>query len=252
MGQDPLPGKLQNVDPHPFIVHSCPKCGTHLIMKLLRLLTGQDPILHAGWELYADREVVERAKREGKFVMAHNWPPELLEELVDEGYKVVFQTRDPRDQIVSIYYWFLTGHRGPYESRTIEDLEEQINEMITGERFGWMPTEKAIEIPYRAIASLPEEAWLMTKFEDLVGERGGGDPHLQIKAVIELAHFLEIELRPGDARAIASDLYGGTWTFRKGQIGEWKKHFLPYQVDLFDEYHGELMADLNYLSPKAR
>lgn len=230
----------------PFVVYSCPKCGTHLMMKALKLMLGMEPLQWLDWELNATQEAVDRATRSGCYLIAHKWPTELLQNLERKGWKVVLQLRDPRDHLVSVQHWFRDGHRGPSPVRRMRDPEAQFDELITGARYGWRATERAIADPFHQVTSLPKGSYFIARFEDLVGEKGGGDREVQIHELARLAAFLEIELSRERLEEIADQLFGGTLTFRKGQIGEWRTHFLPHQVELFNERYRPLLLELGY------
>ena len=45
---------------------------------------------------------------------------------------------------------------------------------------------------------------------------------------------------------IANDLFGGTWSFRKGSIGSWKQYFTQEHKQAFKEVAGQLLIDLGY------
>lgn len=63
---------------------------------------------------------------------------------------------------------------------------------------------------------------LIVRFEDLVGSRGGGDDETQ-RSVLK-AVFAHVGLEPDPSRVsdVQSRLFGGTHTFRKGNIDSWK------------------------------
>lgn len=87
---------------------------------------------------------------------------------------------------------------------------------------------------------------LVIRFEDLVGEKGGGSKEKQVQTIKNIAQFLEIELSDDKIEKICQSLWGGTWTFRKGTIGQWKEKFTEEHVRLFKEYLGQDLIDFGY------
>ena len=74
---------------------------------------------------------------------------------------------------------------------------------------------------------------LIIRFEDLVGAQGGGSDEVQKQVLLEIGRHLEFELSDQDIRFIQKRLFGGTPTFREGQIKDGKnilrrkeKHYL--------------------------
>ena len=71
-----------------------------------------------------------------------------------------------------------------------------------------------------------EQHGIVVKFEDLIGELGGGSNAAQLKAVQHIADYLEMFLSKDKISDICKRIF---WpkaqTFRKGQIGSWKEHF---------------------------
>lgn len=85
-----------------------------------------------------------------------------------------------------------------------------------------------------------------TKFEDLVGSKGGGDDKKQINEVLNIAKHLGINLTAEKAKNVALKLFGNTGTFRKGKIGSWKTEFTQQHKKEFKQFAGKLLIDLGY------
>jgi hypothetical protein len=84
------------------------------------------------------------------------------------------------------------------------------------------------------------------RFEDLVGVNGGGSQEKQRNVMRALAQFLSLERTDQEINALSDQLYGGTWTFREGQIDSWKKFYSPANKELFKELMGQSVIDLGY------
>ena len=86
------------------------------------------------------------------------------------------------------------------------------------------------------------EAWgsypgsLTLRFEDMVGERGGGSEEAQIDSLRRLGGL--VEASNPDLVSIADSIFGGSSTFRKGRIGGWRDSFEDEHHELFDRIAG--------------
>ena len=59
--------------------------------------------------------LTEQVTAEGGFIVAHNWEPPMLAQLVQRGYKIVFILGYPRTTALSVLDWSYTpswGGRG--------------------------------------------------------------------------------------------------------------------------------------------
>ena len=86
------------------------------------------------------------------------------------------------------------------------------------------------------------------RFEDLIGQAGGGSKEKQVYEIQKIAQHLDINLSIEQATDIAYRLFGGTFTFREGQIGSWKKYFTPEIKQVFKNTPGglDLLIQLGY------
>ncbi|MCK5871873.1 MAG: hypothetical protein KAG26_03520 [Methylococcales bacterium] len=67
---------------------------------------------------------------------------------------------------------------------------------------------------------------LLLKFEDLIGEQGGGEQEAQYKVVIKISQHIGIELN--HVKSHANQLFDPTVrTFRIGKIDSWKETLSP-------------------------
>jgi hypothetical protein len=210
------------------------KSGTHLLTRALTLMSGKK-VMNC-WERNADdftlNHYLDRVEIEDKFFHMHAFPdPNLIEIFKNRGYKVVFLLRDPRDQLISVLFYIVDKHweYGPlrldYPFGQLT-FNEKIEDMITGKKCG-------LSVPGEFIWR--RRPWLLledppvytARFENLVGEDGGGDNDSQIAELTGLAAFLNIEISKGKIAEIANELFGweGLGTFRSGQIGSWKMYF---------------------------
>jgi hypothetical protein len=87
---------------------------------------------------------------------------------------------------------------------------------------------------------------VVIRFEDLVGQKGGGSDVAQEACILNVASTLGMELTAEDLDRIKENIWGGTYTFRKGQIGSWRTHFSKKNIRLFKRILGQDLIRLGY------
>lgn len=240
-----------------FVVVTPPKAGTHLLTKAMEQLTGRTcHSIFSSYELTFEEWQAELSQVENSqaFIQMHALPtPDQVKSLKRLGYKVIFLVRDPRDQAVSLYFFIeqknwslgpLNLDLEPYGSLSPAD---KLFEIITGARTGFSAIQKIFS-RYVPWAMQGTGFVHTTRFEDLVGEEGGGSRQRQVHAVAQIARFLRMRLTPQEIERRSEGLFGkkGEKTFRKGQIGEWKKHFKPRHIRAMQQHFGSLLKQFGY------
>ncbi len=239
-----------------FVVITPEKAGTHLLTRTITFLTGKK-VIHV-WDRSRSTTDIEgflrTAAAEGKYLHMHAFPePHIVKVFQEGGYKVIFLLRDPRDQLISILFYIRERH---WEYRTLRmdfpfgllSFEEQIEEMITGEKYG-------VQVPYDffklRLPWMSFEDSYTTYFENLVGEKGQGSKEVQMAELRNLAGFLHIQISNEQLEYIADNLFGwhGLGTFRSGQIGSWKDYFTERHINLFNQYFGNDLIEFGYADP---
>lgn len=243
-------------------VNSFPKSGTNLVEKLVRLLgyarSGrsvafssvcgrhttvkrltracslrniQIPVglevpaaVSAGW---LKRYI--RAVHHGSYFSGHAaWSGYLDDILQSEGIKVIQVMRDPRGILTSMTSYVVEEQNAWYPfHRAFKSLPRRdlLEFYIKG---GYVP---AAGMYYSGIreALARTEGWLysgntlVVRFEDLVGEKGGGSDERQLEVITRIANFIGVE--GADIQSIQRSLFGGTHTFRNGSIDRWASDF---------------------------
>jgi hypothetical protein len=244
-----LPGLGLTAAQPRFVIFSPPKNGTFLSGKTLGLLTKSDPAYYLeAWELNNQEllDLVESEYASGRFVVSHHFTAEHLEMLAKQGYKILFILRDPRDQLVSITNWLREGQWQWMPASHIQDIDAQIEELI----FGQFYNQRAFDIYFLSYEvrakKVPSHALLPIRFENLVGEWGGGSKNAQEQEVIKMASFLHLPVRREEVDAVCSAIFGGTATFRSGQIGSWRDYFSERHKKLFKMLYNAHLIRLGY------
>ena len=219
-----------------------PKSGTHLIKKLLKLVDeeGHYPIYHTD-EFYASEELMECYQ------------------------KRVLLVRDPRDVCLSWIRYVASGQADGVDEniRDLPDeakvrfrelgIDKQIEYVIRGrsqqsEVSGVHPTLIYFPLsPYEAAAKHAYDPETLTcRFENLIGPKGGGDSSAQRLEIKKLLTFLEIQVSDEMFEKVIGELFGGTKTFNKGQVGRWKKDFNRKNKKLFQKRRSHLLTTFGY------
>lgn len=176
---------------------------------------------------------------DGMFVTTHaGHQPDLRAVFVDLGLRHVLLLRDPRDVAVSLAHFLRQSSwlpRHDHFARVLDSDEARLMAVIEGYddgAGGFMPGIGAVLETF--LPWLEAEEVLVCRFEELVGERGGGSAAAQIDAIVKLAAFVGRPLSAEQAASVAGGMYSRRGlTFRSGQIGDWRRHFGDDHVAAF-------------------
>lgn len=245
------------------LVNSLPKAGTHLLMGMLEIVPGiMNSRLHIPTRSIGNRtteglELDEiklknqlRTVRNGQVVSAHfPFAPGMDKAITDSGFHVVNLVRSPRDMLVSRYFYIAGLRRHPLHSHltsTYPDKKSMLIALIEGPK----PGEDTIGGRFRPYANLfyVNDAWrtakgvLTVRYEDLVGNRGGGNDERQLVALSNISRHLRLpiggERMQSAWKAVEQQR---TATLRKGVIGDWVNHFDNDIEEVFQRHLGDLM-----------
>ncbi len=238
-----------NLDDLRIVVTSIPKSGTNLLARCIHLLTGKilannfKPLFenHGSkitWHGPDSQKWDEITK--DIFYFSHMvYSQEIRDALLKYQYKHVFIYRDPRDQVVSYYYWSKNWPNvKPFYGN------DYIHYLITDGDFVFGC--KNVNTLFNMYLPWVEECCYAVRFEDLVGPKGGGNLKAQIREIKNIAEFIGISITEEKLQFVVDHLFGNTATFRKGQIGAWKSNFTQKHKDAFKNVAGQLLIDLGY------
>ena len=254
----------------PFTVTTIPKTGTHLLTRCLELLTrktaktpkflgdGKETSLAFGRRKFiapADKVVKQIAVANTAFPWLHAAYSHAHAAVLVARGNIITLIRDPRDQIISRYFWIKNNKK--YKKYTHDELISALIGYVGQPSIGmksWIPEyitdSQAICNPsnlYNAFLpwhDMPE--CYVARFENLVGPRGGSSREAQIAEIIGIAKHIDISLTETQAASIADQLFGASYSFREGVIGNWKKHFTSEHKKQFKKVAGKLLIHLGY------
>lgn len=143
------------------------------------------------------------------------------------GIKTIQIYRDPRAVLVSwakyvsedINKWY------PFHATLKKkSLQERIRFLVTGGAIDNIYYSSFNEVLQRSGGWLNSQNTQVLRFEDLVGEKGGGCDEIQRETIAAFLQHIGKVFNDEELGFLQSELYGGTHTFRSGQIDGWKEY----------------------------
>jgi hypothetical protein len=260
------------------LVNSLPKSGTHLLGSILTVmgLTYQKPVLARNmsyhpisWAWFWDRRSCKLGigqphsvplgairfllgrLRKGCYVLGHIPYQECVDRLLQElDIPSFFVIRDPRDVVVSQVHYYLDT-RSHYLHPVYRDLHTDSERFIAAIRGIQEANLEVYGIGRKLEISV---GWLesghvaVLRFEDLIGEAGGGTQDAQVTSICKIGEHLGLSLDPEQAAQIGRQAFGHGRTFRKGQVAAWRDVFDQYIREVFRQEAGEYLIKLGYES----
>ncbi len=251
-----------DVQHDPFVLHAIPKCGIHFIQRTLQLMIPKH-ILAAG--ACVSREKLASLDNDQMIIRLYSpYDPECMQMMQDTEHKIVSMVRDPRDALISHLFYMrsfpanLTQRDFFFVSQEFNSLpiDEQIHALIVGnvhsqsyvnyynERLGWALSGNC----------------LIIKYEDLVGNAGGGNNSCRFMALKKLADYINMHLSRDHFEFIQKNMYAviqynteggidkGTERsdFHRASIGNWKTFLKEEHKVLLKQKIGQVLIDLGY------
>lgn len=169
--------------------------------------------------------------------------------LVKNNFKMILIIRDPRDIIVSGVNFFLNRkelslHEYYRGLSWHEGLMANIQGISANANYPTQPDIKSLLLDYMPWLSKPYV--YLTRYEDLVGPRGGGSSRKQTRQIKAIAKHLEMHLCEDELIKIKEKSYGGTHTFRRGVIGSWRQEFNLEHRIACKKLIGDFLIELGY------
>jgi sulfotransferase 6B1 len=249
--------------------NSFPKAGTHLLSTLLASLPRMmfsgihaalgdfttDPERHGSpdavrWD--ALRRRLE-GSRNGQFVTGHFPAVEGLPSLLtDLRYSSLLMLRDPRDVLVSGAHY--AGDLPSHDlHRRFTEQYPTLDERIMAEITGFAADEYGrgqASLGDRLESYLPwldDPSVLVVRFEDMVGDSGGGSRERQLATVSDVAGHVGRRLSPQQLERTADRVWSPrSSTFRGGKTGGWREVLTDEHLETLQRTAGPQMARLGY------
>lgn len=209
--------------------YTIPKSGTHLLRRIVQLITHEDNYLNIEGDIHIVPEVLESKN-----------PKVLL-------------IRDLRDVMISQVFWFRAKNFAWPGGGELCFVDPKFQTLSFNEQISWVinfPEEfwGLKEYAQMAIEIIKLPNTHVCRFEDLVGPQGGQDRLRQENAIKDLAAFLGFSLSYEEISYIADNAFGNSATFRRGQTGSWSEMFSKKNKELFKKRMGQELIDLGYVA----
>lgn len=243
-------------------INSLPKSGTNLLAKCLNLF-GYTERGHISAGTVLDSTVMARIRRitwrpgtenyllgvnspvrvsksavnnfldrvkENQFITAHvGYEADLLDYAITTGYQPIQVVRDPRAVLASfVPYIMLAKHHFLHELFQTLSEDERYQVTLDGITHNKMTLRPLIDSCRALDPWLNNEKTYRIRFEDIVGDAGGGSDEERLKVITELADILDMP--KSKIPKVTEELFGpGRHTFRKGKVDSWKED-VPEQI----------------------
>lgn len=261
------------------------KSGTHMMTKFLRLLMARNDqeydYIKATSKDYRAKHIIESPS--GYKIQFGHLPYEKHCPLYHQiyGKKKILLVRDPRDVLISGSHFipkiFQLSKENYPPSWAVDYVTiagpflERFAKMPLSDRLSCMITQKvpdsilsftpeyyqqdqtqfippfdfALQIP-AAVDYMNSPNTLLVRFEDLIGPQGGGSEEAQRKCFERIANFIGASYNSSMYEKLSKDLYGQSFTFRKGQSKTWEKLFSENNKEIFKKHFGEDLIKMGY------
>lgn len=222
------------------LINAFPKSGTHLLLKLFSLVPGYT---YNGVDVDMSEEhgaySVFEQMVPGELVKAHlPWRVEFGESLSHHGITVRSIIRDPRDMAISMYCYIMRHPAHPlYKFYSgLGDDDKRLTKTIGG----FDEYVDGVKIRDFGARLSSWSGWFekadvhFVRFEDLIGEKGGGDKQRQMSAVSSMLNSIGIYVERAELERYSDSVFDeGVHSFRQGKIGSWKSEFKSHHKILF-------------------
>ena len=243
-----FPENLINKNKRDFILLTIPKTGTHLILKCLILLTASNTKnrkIRALKETIKDKEEFQKIfKNNDDFTTAHFFYSHYY---IHNFYsKKIISLRDPRDQLVSwVFHQIKFLEKENASNFNKDEIQNRLKKTLKDEIEG--KSNINLKAHYKELISFFKFPYCFIRFEDLIGEKGGGSIERQKKAIKKIANYLKKDIKDNQLEFIISNFFvSESHYFRKGIINQWKDYFDEKINNLFYEAFGDITEMLGY------
>lgn len=249
--------KMMNFDAPRVVANSIPKAGTNLLIRALYLLSPMHRVLMrtvSTGDINTINNKVKKLKK-GQFLAAHLKHSLELEQCIRENkVKNILMVRDPRDIAVSNYMYItykdLTHRLHNYfnslksdSDRLVASIQGIESELLSGNP----PSLSLAEHFYGYLPWINCSDCLIVRFEDLVGNRGGGNDEVQLKTLTKIVQHIGLSTPEIDIKALALEIFNpGSRTFVKGQIGTWKDVLEDKHMEIIKNEMNDTLIKLGY------
>lgn len=245
------------IDHDLFMIHAIPKCGTHYIQRTINLMTHQQMINTNA----RDGTLRNSCSNNQILRTCEPYNDEVANLIKALNYKVVSMIRDPRDALISHVFYMRAFSTPSNPGDAVRDffivgsdfdeysLEEQITKLIIGDE----QCQSYIDYYKARMGWALNKDHLMVRYEELVGAAGSGDDQIKKQKILDIAHYINLELSEEHLEEILNTMYMNFGeqqvegkTFTRSSIGNWKNFLTPEHKKLIKERIGQELILLGY------
>lgn len=225
------------------VVFALPKGGAHLLYTIFELFSGKEHDVDSRSAFVGlPIQLTEEMEVFFSSILGSDYRRLLPEKKIPK----IVMIRDPRDMLIAQLHWMhatgkLPGGEALPESWKTLSMDAQLQELLR-----WKSDESITRMAQEMLAALSAKKTLVIRFEDLIGEQGGGSFTLQRKAISKLSEFVGFSFNEAQLEVIseqASRLSGG---LRKDQVGIFRSYFSEETQLLCQQVLGKQLMQLGY------
>lgn len=229
---------------------SIPKSGTNLLFSFFGYLPyyryqigrGLRPWLYKQFSSY-----LKRIKNVKKGMILHGHIPyekSIVKYLKKKKVKVIFLYRDPRDVVVSTFYYLKSidkKHKSHEFFSNLKTDTDRIKSIISGKDNFFEPIDK---IYNNYIKWLDYPFCYSFKYEDLISFKNGSkNPDLFFEEIKEIFNLKKLN---NNILIEYLNSNQSSQTFRKGSSGDWKNFFNKKEKKILQDSLSEILVKLGY------
>jgi hypothetical protein len=229
----------------PLFLISIPKAGTYLLLELVELFG------------YKKGEILDSNPQGGKWYYLDSSKSHTPAKrfFIDKAYHSPFGNRDHpfiSSPVIFIYrnpLDIVVSEANYYHKEAKSSFYNYLSNLNFNDRLAKLINDKWLLGSIRDRIS-NYVAWnyfqnvISISFEELIGEKGGGNSDMQLKLIWSLMLKLQV---PGDSKEIANQVFNPkSDTFFKAQIGSYKDCFTKEHYKLFNDLEQDFMEEFGY------
>lgn len=222
-----------------FVITPIPKCGSHLLMKCIKRLTGREVIGFGDGTLEDFKTHMVYAENNNGVMKIHFYSGDFASTLGKNGYKNIFMCRDPRDACVSLVFYLdsMKGNKRDFMWVCDEWDSLTFDEKLTSVIIGSFSVSY-MEVWYeRMIRWSTYPNTLIVRYEDLVGPYAGGTQFMQHKTIREIANHIGVPYKED----IFLDVH-----YPRVSLNYWKRFFTNEHEEILEARYGHILKKFGY------
>ncbi|XP_058226108.1 cytosolic sulfotransferase 15-like [Rhododendron vialii] len=179
----------------------------------------------------------------------------LPKSVLDSGCKIVYVCRDPKDVLISMWY-FLANVR----SKELPPLSlEEAVDLFSRGVFGFGPFWDHVQGYWKASLECPERIFFITyeqmkrdtfvkvkRLAEFLGQPFSMEEEGErvVEEIIELCSFGKLRNLEVNKNGSRNPDFKNDAFFRKGEVGDWKNHLTPQMVERLDQITNEKLPGI--------